>query len=92
MHGQQNVKIYHYCSTVSFYCVYTRTTQSIKLLTILFGTERFYFPTGMDKRHKALLVQSTAYELQSNDGQSIHEGHDVPHIFIAHSMDLHDSF
>lgn len=51
----------------------------------------FYFPTGMDKRHKALWAQSVIYELQSTDSQNIHEAHHVLHIFIAHSMDPHDS-
>jgi len=48
----------------------------------------FYFPTGMDKKHKALWVQPVAYELQSTDSQ-IFMKDIMCFIYLLHSLWIH---
>jgi hypothetical protein len=40
---------------------------------------------------KNTLAMRGSIKLQSADSPNIHKGRHVPHIFIAHSMDPHDS-
>jgi hypothetical protein len=60
------------------------------IVTFLFGTIWFCFPTGMIRRWSALWVLSFSHELISIKSPFIHKRHQILHLFIIQSLVPHD--